>query len=102
MIRYKWLYVINIFLLTTCIYALAEISTVFSPVDEKIIEKPIRAELRLKIGSDKPNEDFYGPPSFAVGKNGRIYILDSGNSRILCFSPEGNLLFSFRDRKSVV
>ena len=56
--------------------------------DNKIIERPIRAELALKIGSDKANEDFNRLVTFAVAKNGDIYILDSGNSRIQCFSKE--------------
>ena len=47
------------------------------------------------IGSDKPNEDFYSPKSFAVGKNGDIFILDSGNSRVQCFSPSGSFRYSF-------
>jgi len=95
MICRKWFCLLFIFLLTTSIFALAENSTIYISGQGKIVEKPIRAELKLKIGSDKPNEDFYGPPSFAVGQNGQIYILDSGNSRILCFSQEGNFLFSF-------
>jgi hypothetical protein len=33
-----------------------------------------------------------------VGKNGQIYILDSGNSRIQCFSKEGRFLFGFGRR----
>jgi hypothetical protein len=61
----------------------------------KIIERPIRAELALKIGSDKANEDFYKIFAFSVAKNGNIYILDSGNSRIQCFSKEGKFLFGF-------
>jgi len=44
------------------------------------------------------NEDFYKPPAFAVGKNGQIYILDSGNGRIQCFSKEGKFLFGFGRR----
>lgn len=70
----------------------------FSAPPNKIIEKPIKAELVLKIGSDKPNEDFYKGISFALGKNSRIYILDSGNSRIQCFSKEGRFLFGFGKR----
>jgi len=67
-------------------YALAEGPLTPSSPDTKILEKPLRAELVLKIGSDKENEDFYKPSSFTVDKNGQIYILDAGNSRIQCFS----------------
>jgi hypothetical protein len=92
------LFVFFILLLTFCAYTLAETPISLSLADNKILEKPIRAELALKIGSDKANEDFYKLPSFAVGKNGQIYILDSGNSRIQCFSKEGKFLFGFGRR----
>ncbi len=72
--------------------------TIDSIHEEKIIENPLRAELVLRIGSDKANEDFYRPPSFDINKNGLIYILDSGNSRIQCFSKDGKFLFSFGRR----
>ena len=84
--------------MTICAYALAETPILLTSDDNKIIEKPIRAELVLKIGSDKPNEDFYKTFTFAVGKEDRIYILDSGNSRIQCFSKEGRFLFGFGRR----
>ncbi|MBN2519458.1 MAG: 6-bladed beta-propeller [Bacteroidales bacterium] len=65
---------------------------------DKIIEKPMKAELVQKIGSDKKNEDFFNPESFAIDDIGRIYILDTGNSRIQCFSNEGTFLLSFGKR----
>jgi hypothetical protein len=92
------LFALFIFFLTFCAYALAETPIILSSVDSKIIEKPIKAELVLKIGSEKANEDFYGLPEFAVGKDDRVYILDSGNSRIQCFSKEGRFLFGFGRR----
>jgi hypothetical protein len=98
MLSKNHLFIFFIFLLTFVAYALAETPTILSLADNRILEKPIRAELVLKIGSDKPNEDFYKLPAFAVGKNGQIYILDSGNSRIQCFSKEGKFLFSFGRR----
>jgi len=63
-----------------------------------ITERPMKAELVLKIGSDKENEDFFKPGSFAIDRSGRIFILDSGNSRIQCFSNEGKFQFSFGRR----
>jgi len=84
-----------IILVIFCGYALAEASPILSLPDTKILEKPIRAELVLKLGSDKADEDFYKLRSFTVDKNGQIYILDAGNSRIQCFSKEGKFLFSF-------
>ena len=64
----------------------------------KILENPIKIELLLKIGSDKENEAFFNPLSFEVDSEGRIFILDSQNSRIQCFSSEGKFLFSFGRR----
>lgn len=78
-----------------CGYALAEAPHIKPSLDTKILEKPLRAELVLKIGSNKENEDFYKLRSFTVEKDGNIYILDAGNSRIQCFSKEGKFLFSF-------
>jgi hypothetical protein len=49
----------------------------------------------MTIGSEKANEDFYSPRSFTIDKNGNVFILDSGNSRIQCFSPSGIFRFSF-------
>jgi hypothetical protein len=63
--------------------------------NNKIKERPMRAEVVLKIGSNKVNEDFYKLNSFTVDKKGQIYILDAGNSRIQCFSKEGKFLFGF-------
>jgi len=91
----KDLFVFFIILVIFCGYALAETPTILSLPDTKILEKPIRAELVLKLGSDKANEDFYKLRSFAVDKKGQIYILDAGNSRIQCFSKEGKFLFGF-------
>ncbi len=91
------LLVFFILLLTFCQNALAARPIIHS-ADKEISEKPIRAELILRIGSAKANEDFYEPPTFAVGKNENIYVLDSGNSRIQCFSKEGKFVFSFGRR----
>ena len=91
----KILCVFFIVLVIFCRYALAETPTILSPFDTKILERPIRAELVLKIGSDKTNEDFYKLCSFTIDKKGQIYILDAGNSRIQCFSKEGKFLFGF-------
>jgi len=98
MLKRKSLFVFYFILLTFCAYALAETPVIPPSVDTKIIEKPVRNELLLKIGSDKTNEDFYKRPAFTLGKNGQVYILDSGNSRIQCFSKEGRFLFGFGRR----
>jgi hypothetical protein len=95
MLRKRTSILIFIFCLTFCSSGLAGGPTIPSLADNKILEKPIRAEVIFKLGSDKINEDFYKYPAFAVGQNRQIYILDSGNSRIQCFSKEGNFLFGF-------
>jgi hypothetical protein len=88
-----------IILVIFCGYALAEGPLIPSSPDTQISEEPLRAELAFKLGSNKPNEDFYKLRSFTVDKkNGQIYILDTGNSRIQCFSKEGKFLFSFARR----
>jgi len=84
-----------IILVIFCGYALAEALHIKSSLGTEISEKSLRAELVLKIGSDKEHQDFYKLRSFTVDKNGQIYILDAGNSRIQCFSREGKFLFSF-------
>jgi DNA-binding beta-propeller fold protein YncE len=35
------------------------------------------------------------PTDIAIGLNERIYIVDSGNSRVLCYSKDGDYLFAF-------
>ncbi|HNS04643.1 MAG TPA: 6-bladed beta-propeller [Candidatus Saccharicenans sp.] len=57
--------------------------------------KPLKVERLLTLGSDRSNEDFFKPRSFYVDKEGRIFILDSGNGRVQCFSGDGKFLFSF-------
>ncbi len=61
----------------------------------QVLEVEMKPELLFSIGSDRLNEDFFGPKYFVVADNGTIYILDSGNSRIQCFSSTGKYLFSF-------
>lgn len=89
-----------------CIFAYIAISFILTVVgysysEKKIItdayeneERLIKVELLFKLGSDKENEDFYRPESFTVDSEGRIYILDTRNSRVQCFSKEGKFLFS--------
>ena len=81
-----------------CLNAIAQAPDNRTPASKTVTERSIKAEILLKIGSARANEDFYKPPTFAVGKNGQIYILDSGNSRIQCFSKDGSFLFGFGRR----
>lgn len=42
--------------------------------------------------SDKP---MAMPTDIAIGLEGRVYIVDSGNNRVLCYSQDGEYLFAF-------
>jgi NHL repeat len=70
---------------------------VLAPADlrSQIRERPATIVHIASIGSDKADEDFYSPKSFALGKDGDIIILDSGNSRIQRFSSSGSFKGSF-------
>lgn len=71
----------------------------FSQEKRNIEIKEISSELVWRLGAEKPNEDFYKPSCFVLDENaGCLYLLDSGNSRILCFSKDGQFLFKFGRR----
>jgi sugar lactone lactonase YvrE len=36
-----------------------------------------------------PNDKFYGPRGIAIGPDGNVYVTDTGNKRVLIFSPDG-------------
>ena len=56
----------------------------------------LSVQLLFTLGTtDRESESFYNPGDVAIGENGNIYVLDSGNSRIQCFSSKGEFLFSF-------
>ena len=38
---------------------------------------------------------FYGPRGIAVGKNGRVYVADTGNKRVQVFDEDGNFILQF-------
>lgn len=66
-----------------------------SSTNTNIVEKEYTVKLLVAIGSDEENEDFYRPKSFAVDHDKIIYILDTKNSRVQCFKPDGGFLRSF-------
>lgn len=41
------------------------------------------------------NEEFYYPVDIAVGNNGIIYVADSWNNRIQCFTSEGKFIYKW-------
>jgi hypothetical protein len=80
-------------LFITTAYAYRELSSGDgNPKDGEELKK---VRLLYRIGSDEENEDFYDPAAFAVDADERIYVLDTKNSRVQCFSKEGAFLFSF-------
>lgn len=63
--------------------------------NDEIKEKITEAREIYRIGSNDENEDFFNPQSFAVDSKQRVFVLDTKNSRVQCFSKDGNFLFSF-------
>jgi hypothetical protein len=43
----------------------------------------------------REDEDALGPPSFAVGPHGNLYVLDALNGRVQRFDPQGHFLAAF-------
>lgn len=62
--------------------------------DPRYSVKDIGLETVFILGSGE-DEDLHKPGSFAIDAGGKIYILDSGNSRIRVFSPDGRHEYSF-------
>lgn len=64
----------------------------------KLIDAPTTGLRSLKIlygpGVGK-NPFFNGPMAAAFGTGGRIYVADTGNNRVVVFSPDGKYLFEF-------
>ncbi len=46
-------------------------------------------------GNRRDPQGFYGPRAVAVDRQGRVYVVDTGNERVLVFSPEGTYLFQW-------
>ncbi len=44
--------------------------------------------------AEKPDA-FWGPRGLAVDKNGRLYVMDTGNKRVVIFDPDGNFIAQF-------
>lgn len=47
-----------------------------------------------------PNSDMLMPTDIAIGKQQRIYVVDSGNHRILAYKADGSYLFTFGSQGS--
>jgi hypothetical protein len=52
-------------------------------------------QLALQGNPSRPDEDALGPPSFAVGPTGSLWVLDALNRRVVRFDPRGHALSTF-------
>lgn len=52
-------------------------------------------QLGLQGNPSRDDEDALGPPSFAVGPAGSLWVLDALNERVVRFDPRGKALASF-------
>lgn len=52
-------------------------------------------QLALQGNPSRPDEDALGPPSFAVGPAGSLWVLDALNRRVVRFDPRGRALATF-------
>jgi hypothetical protein len=52
-------------------------------------------QLALQGNPSRPDEDALGPPSFAVGPTGSLWVLDALNRRVVRFDPRGRALATF-------
>jgi hypothetical protein len=55
----------------------------------------LHPKLVFSIDHEKGATLLFEPRDIAVSKNGNIYVLDSKDCKIKCFSPQGKFLFSF-------
>lgn len=86
----KYIFVLSLLLLSSVfVFSNSTINLKMELID-------IEAKLLFTLGeSDDENEAFYRPMDIAISKKGEIFVLDSGNSRIQCFSSKGEFLYSF-------
>jgi len=47
------------------------------------------------FGQGEAPEAFWGPRGLAVDKEGRLYVMDTGNKRVVIFDPDGNFISQF-------
>ena len=47
------------------------------------------------FGQTNPQDTFYGPRGLAVDAQGRLYVVDTGNKRIVIFDADGNYITQF-------
>jgi len=80
---------VNSLLLLLCLLVLPVLA-LSAPAPGPLIE--FKRVLELRGPEDSP---MAMPSDIAIGKSDRIYIVDSGNNRILCYSKDGQYLFAF-------
>ena len=57
--------------------------------------KPLKKFRKVRELTGPADDPIRMPTDVAVGKDGQVYVVDSGNNRIVVFSAEGKYLFSF-------
>ncbi len=62
------------------------------PMEERTEVLALKRDLVLTGAFDRP---FYRPHGLEVGPDGKVYVLDAGNHRVVAFSPGGHPLTSF-------
>lgn len=63
----------------------------------------LAADLRAYIAQSTPLKELVGPPGSGmvmptdvdIGRTGRVFVVDSGNQRVLAYDPQGEFLFAF-------
>jgi len=59
------------------------------PIEERIAEIELVADLTVGGDPDDANQSFYNPSDIAVAADGRMFVLERGNHRIQAFSSTG-------------
>lgn len=68
------------------------------PVGEKAKVEGVTHYLSIYGFGSSPSEMLNHPSDLAVGRNGNLYITDTGHARVVVFTPSGRFLFAFGKR----
>ena len=72
--------------------------SLIKPAVEKAKVKGLTHYLSIYGFGSSPAEMLYHPSDVAVGRNGNLYITDTGHARVVVFTPSGRFLFAFGKR----
>lgn len=88
----KFILVILVIVVMGLIYALYQL---YKPPIEKYKTNEFTPLFSIYGYGPKPEQQLKQPHDVAFDKQGNIYITDTGNQRVLVFSPSGSFLFKF-------